>query len=159
MATTLNYVISAKETQTVGVLIVNANFTDDYSTYDMETVADPNDPYSEISPQIFAWLEAHPEFVIDAYVPPSPEEIRQNMPRISRRNLRLGLIDSGISPLEAQSIIDNKPAGNERDRADVIWNESERFSRLDPLVVEITTAYGMTPEQVDTMWNANADGI
>ncbi|AKE44766.1 hypothetical protein AU106_gp135 [Sinorhizobium phage phiM9] len=151
-------VISIRATEDIDVYIVECVVYDEMNgQYQMSHVASRNDPYSVLAPQIFTWMEANPGFPIEPYVPPSPptpEEIRENMPQLTRRQLRLAFIDSGITPSEAQSVIDAMSPGNEKEKADVEWNDSDRFKRLHPLVITITEAFSMTPEQLDTLWNS-----
>lgn len=159
MAIVINTVYEIKETPTPNVLEVYLNITEDENnTYDTGYVFNPEDPYgAELHAAIAAWIDANPEFPITPYVPPTPDEIRQNMPKLTRRQLRLGLIDLGVTPSEAQTIIDGKPAGVEKEKANVEWNDGERFGRLHALVLEVATAFNITPEELDTMWNDNSD--
>ena len=90
------------------------------------------------------------------YAPRSPEEARAAMPTLSARQFRLGLIDGGIDLADVETAITAIPDPVERQKGQVEWEYATQFNRLHPLVVQLSSALGLTPEQVDAMWEESA---
>lgn len=90
--------------------------------------------------------------VIDAWVPPTAEEIREVMQPLSARQFRLGLISSGKELSQVDAGIAAIPDATERGLAEVEWGFATTFKRAHPLVVSLSLALGFTPEEVDTLW-------
>lgn len=88
---------------------------------------------------------------IEEYVHPTAEEIRQAMPALTKRQLKLGLLQNGIDPGQVTALINSMPA-QQRAVAKIEWEDASQFKRAHPLVVQIGTALGLTPEQMDAMW-------
>lgn len=126
-------------------------------TYDAVHVYRESDPYSPLSPAIKAWMAANPEFPIGAFAPynPTPEQARQEMPSLTARQFRLGLVAGGKTPTQVTAVIDAMPEGAEKEVAKIEWEYATTFKRTHPLVMSLGGALGLTPEQIDTMW-ANA---
>lgn len=101
-------------------------------------------------------------FSLEEYVPPvpdpepepTPEELRARMQPLTARQLRLGLIANSITLASVQTIIDGISDPVERETALVEWEYATTFVRLHPLIVQVAAALSLTPEQVDTMWEA-----
>lgn len=91
---------------------------------------------------------------IAAYVAPTPAEVRANLPPLTARQFRLGLINAGISPSEVTAAIDAMPTGIEKDRAQIEWEYATTFTRTHALIASVALSLGLTDEQIDTMWTA-----
>ncbi|MFC5584426.1 hypothetical protein ACFPOD_04830 [Nitratireductor kimnyeongensis] len=96
---------------------------------------------------------AIPQFVP---VQPSLEEKRAAVPTLSARQFRLGLVDGGIDLADVETAIAAIPDPVERQRGQVEWEYATQFNRLHPLVVQLSSSLGLTPEQVDAMWEQAA---
>lgn len=136
--------------------MVNVNVTNSATseTYDAPYVTDGSD-VAELNLLILQWIVDHPEFPIDPYVVPEPptiEEIREAMPTLTRRQLRLGLINNGIYPSQAQTIIDAMPSGVAKEKFSVEWNDGDQFRRLHSSIVTMLAALLLTSEDIDTLW-------
>lgn len=156
---TIDTVHSIQATADAGSYIVTLDYTDSYDgPYLNETTSVNQTDPAELNQAILAWMQANPEFPIEPYVPPPEptiEEIRAAMPPLTRRQLRLGLINNSIMPVQAQSIIDAMPAGVEKEKFDVEWNDGDKFRRLDSTVTTMLAALMFDPEEIDTLWNAS----
>lgn len=84
-------------------------------------------------------------------VPPAPDFLP-----LTARQLRLGLIDNGISPSDVQAALEALPAGAQREKALVEWEYAATFDRLHPLIATVGAALDLTDKQIDTMWTAAA---
>ncbi|WP_421983341.1 hypothetical protein [Roseibium sp.] len=85
-------------------------------------------------------------------VPPTPEENRANMQPLTARQFRLGLLQSGRTLAQVEAAIAAIEDPTERETAQVDWEYASEFNRMHPLVVDISLALGLSPEQVDTLW-------
>lgn len=118
--------------------------------------ADPEDP------EEFGRL-VHAEAIkgdVQPYTPPSPptpEEKREAMPPLTRRQLRLGLLQNGISTTTVEAAIDAIPDEVEREAAKIEWEDASQYLRTHPLIEQIGVSIGLTPEQIDAMWEAAAE--
>lgn len=87
---------------------------------------------------------------IAPYVPPpapTTEELRAQMPSISKRQLRLTLVRNGISLTDLDAAI--LAMGDE---AVIEWQDASEYRRLHPLLNQVATHLSLTQEQVDAMW-------
>ncbi len=87
---------------------------------------------------------------ISPYVPPpapTTEELRAQMPSISKRQLRLTLVRNGISLTDLDAAI--LAMGDE---AVIEWQDASEYRRLHPLLNQVATHLSLTQEQVDAMW-------
>ncbi len=100
------------------------------------------------------WVAAGNE--ITPIAPPDPEEVRAAMPTLTARQFRLGLIDGGIDLADVETAIAAIPDPVERKKGQVEWEYATQFNRLHPLVVQLSSSLGLTPEQVDAMWGGAA---
>ncbi|MDI6836125.1 MAG: hypothetical protein QMD99_10470 [Rhizobiaceae bacterium] len=91
---------------------------------------------------------------VAAYIPPTPEEARLNMPPLTARQFRLGLVAAGISPSQVTAAIDAMSAGIEKDKAQIEWEYATTFTRTHALIATVAQVLGLTDEQIDTMWTA-----
>ncbi|WEX07364.1 hypothetical protein [Chelativorans sp. AA-79] len=71
---------------------------------------------------------------------------------LTARQIRLGLIASGISLAQVEAAIEAIPDEGERETAQVEWEYATQFLRHHPLMVQIATVLDLTDEQVDAMW-------
>jgi hypothetical protein len=108
-----------------------------------------SDIYGEITPIIAQWL-ADNDHEILPYSPPqtlTPEEMRGQMPPISKRQLRLTLVRNGISLSDLDTAI--LAMGDE---AVIEWQDASEYRRLHPLLNQVAAHLSLTQEQVDAMW-------
>lgn len=88
---------------------------------------------------------------------PTPDELRAAMPTITARQFRLGLINAGITLQEVDDQIALIADPAEKAVAEIEWTYASTFERLHPLVVTVSLALNLTPEQVDSLWTWAAD--
>lgn len=118
--------------------------------------------YIEVTPEQFAEIAEYQtdrRFIngeIVVYAPPTltPEEKRGLMPPITKRQLRLTLVRNGISLLQVEQSIAAMPEGLEKQEAEIEWQDASQFNRLHPILLLVADALSLSPEQVDTMWDA-----
>lgn len=84
--------------------------------------------------------------------PPTPEEIRSVMPPLTARQLRLGLIGGGFSLSAVEATIDAIPDEQQKAVAEIEWQYAVQFERMHPLIKQVGASLGLTPEQIDAMW-------
>lgn len=82
----------------------------------------------------------------------TPEEKREAMPNITKRQLRLTLVRHGISLDQVQNAISSMPEGLEKQEAQIEWDDASEFRRLHPTLLLVGQALNLTPEQIDAMW-------
>lgn len=157
MTLLLNVVYSIHQTKEEGVLLLKCNITDlEGAVYDCDYVSRPEDGFG-LNPLIREWLDEHPEFPREAYVPPPPpteQELREQVSALTARQLRLGLLKAGISPSTVTVTLAAMPAGPDRDEAQIEWEYATTFNRMHPLIATVGAALDLTDTQIDTMWNA-----
>lgn len=148
-------VFSVIATSTEGVYLVDADVTDlNGQRYRCNYVSSPTDTFG-MGPTIRQWLADNAGTItIAPYVPPTAEQQRSELPSLTARQLRLGLIDGGITPAQVQAAIDAMPAGADREKALVEWEYASAFSRSHPLIASVGAALGLIEEQIDEMWIA-----
>ncbi|WP_373365160.1 hypothetical protein [Sinorhizobium medicae] len=123
----LNSISKVTATSEPQVYLVRCNITEiDGITYDTDFCSRPDDPYG-VNPQVREWLAANPDFPIDPYVPPTPEEQREAMPSLSAAQYRQGLVGAGHSPQEVTDAIAALPDGRRRSPSRSSGN-TQRFS-------------------------------
>lgn len=143
------------------VAVVDYELRDPKTEVVVETVLDaeygvvPEDTFG-MAPQVVLavadWIaEGKP---IVPYAPPTQAELRAAMPPLSARQLRLGLIANGITLASVQAAVDGISDPTEREIAQVEWEYATTFERTHSLISQIGTAMSLTPEQIDTMWEA-----
>ncbi|OAP37414.1 hypothetical protein [Sinorhizobium americanum] len=148
----LNQVHSVRATRNQDVYELSSNITDiTGASYDTIYMSRPDDPYG-LNPSVRKWLQENPDATIEPYVPPTSEQIRASMPPLTARQLRLGLLDGGISPSEVSAAIGAMPAGAIKDRARIEWEYAATFDRAHHLIGTICVVLGLSEEQIDTMW-------
>jgi len=97
------------------------------------------EPLPDTDPEVSAFLN-----------PPPP------MPALTSRQLRLGLVLHGISLSSVEAAIDAIEDPTDREVARIEWEYATTFERSHPLVNQVGTALGLTPEQIDAMWTEAA---
>lgn len=107
----------------------------------------PDDNYG-IAPQVKAavtdWIdEGKP---VAAYVPPTLEEIRAYMPKLTRRQLLLGLLSIGITEISVDAALVNDAEGM------IEWKNASSFERTHPLISGLSVIFGLPDSQVDSLW-------
>ncbi|RDL51246.1 hypothetical protein BLJAPNOD_02378 [Ensifer sp. M14] len=115
-----------------------------------------SDPFG-LAPVLKDWLAANPGFPVDPYVPPpapTPEELRAQMPPLTARQFRLGLVSGGYSPAQVTQAIDTMPEGPNKETAKIEWQYATTFNRMHPLIATVGAALGLTEGQIDAMWTA-----
>lgn len=88
------------------------------------------------------------------YTPPAPtpEETRAAMPPLTARQLRLGLVGGGFSLADVEATIDAIPDAQQKAVAQIEWEYAVQFERMHPLIEQVGSSLGLTPEQIDAMW-------
>jgi len=85
---------------------------------------------------------------------PTPEELREQMPPITARQLRLTLRRAaGITPAMVDGIIAGIEDEGEREDALIEWEYASHYERLHPLLAQIADALELTDEAVDALWD------
>ncbi|PJR87880.1 hypothetical protein CN878_19520 [Ochrobactrum sp. 695/2009] len=84
----------------------------------------------------------------------SPEKKPERMPRLTARQLRLGLLRLG-KLAEVPIAIAALPEP-ERSQAQIEWDYASEFRRLHPLIVKLIPILGLTDEQVDPVWESHS---
>jgi hypothetical protein len=119
----------------------------------------PKDPFG-VNPQIREWMRQNPDAPVHVYVPP-PEptkaELRAQMPRLTARQFRLGLVNAGISPAQVTAALEAMPPSPDTDKALIEWEYATEFKRLHPLIATVGTQLNLTADQIDTMWLASVN--
>ena len=78
------------------------------------------------------------------------------LPTLTSRQLRLGLVLHDISLSSVEAAIDAIEDETDREVARIEWEYATTFERSHPLVNQVGTALGLTPEQIDAMWTEAA---
>lgn len=86
--------------------------------------------------------------------PPEPtlEERRAAMRPLTPREFRDALIDNDIMPDQVTAAINQMEDLKARAKALNAWEYPTEFTRSDPLVEQIGTIFGLTPEMIDKLW-------
>ena len=88
---------------------------------------------------------------IPAYAAPSIENVRLAMPRLTPRQIRLGMLSVGITESQVDAALANDAYGL------IEWKYATEFSRTHPLIDALGTTFQLTPEQIDSLWIWSAD--
>lgn len=75
-------------------------------------------------------------------------------PPLTARQLRLGLIQAGVSIASVDAAISAIPDEMDRETARVEWEYASQFERDHALIEQVGGALGLTPEQIDAAWLA-----
>lgn len=148
----LHEIISVTATDEDGVYIATVDITDmGGERYETNYVSRAGDIFG-LAPVIRAAVEA---WIADGkpvlpYEPPPPPPL----PPLSARQLRLGLVAAGIMPSQVDTAIAEIQDANDRAIAEIEWEYATQFERDHPLIDQVGAALGLTPEQIDDMWQA-----
>ncbi|WP_234844820.1 hypothetical protein [Sinorhizobium meliloti] len=93
---------------------------------------------------------------VTPYEFPSIEEIRNRMPYLTARQLRLGLVGNGYSMSQVSAVIDAMPEGADKETARIEWEYATTFERTHPLIATVGAALAISEEQIDSMWTEAA---
>ncbi|OOG65866.1 hypothetical protein B0E45_26375 [Sinorhizobium sp. A49] len=113
-----------------------------------------SDPYG-LAPTLKEWRSANPTFPVQPYVPPpplTPEELRAQMPSLTARQFRLGLLPGGFAPAQVTQTIEALPDGTQKETAKIEWEYATTFNRTHPLIATVGAALGLTDNKIDAMW-------
>lgn len=92
------------------------------------------------------------------HVPPTAEELRSRMAKLTARQFRLGLLAAGHTPSQVAQAITAIPDGEQKETAEIEWEYATTFIRSQPLIGVIGAALGLSDAQIDVIW-ANAVNI
>lgn len=151
----LHEVFSVRQTGTANTFILDVELTDmNGERYRCNYVSAPDDDFG-LAPAIRQWLaDNEGQYTVAPYQPPTAEQVREAMPDLSARQLRLGLLNAGLIPSQVTAAIETLPAGPEKETAKVEWEYATTFRRLHPLIAIVGGVLGLTDEQIDAMWRA-----
>jgi hypothetical protein len=151
----LHEVQAIHKTVEPGVFHIMCKITDfEGQTYDALHVLRPEDPYG-LSPTIRKWIADHPAFPVQDYVPPTQEEIRRNTKRIDRPTFRLNMKEQGVGTAKIEDFLASIADPSAREDMQIRW-EGAHFGRLDPFVVDLGAATGMSEWQLDAVFKVGA---
>lgn len=112
---------------------------------DARLIPDKPDGDCRFDPALNEWVP-NPAFE------PTPEEKRELMPVITKRQLRLTLVRNGISLAQVEAAIAAMPEGLQKQEAEIEWADASEFRRLHPTLLLVAQALNLSEEQVDAMW-------
>lgn len=112
---------------------------------DARLIPDKPDGDCRFDPALNEWVP-YPAFE------PTPEEKRELMPVITKRQLRLTLVRNGISLAQVEAAIAAMPDGLPKQEAEIEWADASEFRRLHPTLLLVAQALSLSEEQVDAMW-------
>lgn len=116
----------------------------------LEFTASPDDT-EEAGRLVYADIIAS-GVAVGPYVPPPIEEQRHWMMSLSKLQMRMGLLEHGVDSAKLDETINALPA-EEREKASITFNYADWFTRLDPSVIVVLSALGMSDTQIDEFWN------
>ena len=79
-------------------------------------------------------------------LPPTPEELRQNMPALNPAQIRLGLSSIGITDAMVEEALADDPDGLTE------WRFRPTYRRTHPLVDGLAARFELPADQVDALW-------
>lgn len=94
------------------------------------------------------------DFGANAWVPSVTQEV---YPNLTARQLRLMLLNVGITPAMVAAEIAAIADETDRAAAEIEWEYASSYERTHPLIDQMAAAFSLPPEQVDTLWIAAAD--
>lgn len=119
-------------------------------SYPEGTIEVPTKPSQHHEWENGAWVERLPP-------EPTPEELRQKMPRLTARQLRMGLVTNGIALSSVDAAIAAIADPTQRELSKIEWEYATEFNRTNPLLLQVGSGLGLTPEQIDVMWLASKE--
>lgn len=115
------------------------------ASYPEGTISVPLQPSADYEWLDGAWVHVPP-------ARPTPDEVRAQLPAITRRQLRLTLVRNGITLGAVSAMIEAMPDGLPKEEARIEWADATTFDRLHPTLILIGEGLGMTADQVDMLW-------
>lgn len=112
----------------------------------MEFTAEPHD-VEPLGGDIYAAALAAGQ--VTAYVPPTAEEARAALPDLRGKQFRLGMRDLGVTSAMMDTALAAIADQNQREIAQIEWEDSDSYSRLHPLIAQLAIVLGKTDEQID----------
>lgn len=121
--------------------------------YALATIADANPiPEGKVSTGRQAQMvEGAPKWVHTLVDAP---ELSAMSVRLTARQIRLGLINSGIALATVEAMIAGIEDEAQRSAAQVEWEYASEYERNHWLVAQLGGALGLTEAQIDAMWLA-----
>ena len=84
------------------------------------------------------------------FVAPTSEQVRERMPHLTARQLRLGLLSLGkLGDVPAAIAALPSP---DKEQAEIEWQYASEFRRLHPLIVQLIPILGLSDDQIDGVW-------
>lgn len=74
------------------------------------------------------------------------------LPPLTRRQLRLGLLSTGITAEDVEAEINAIVDPTERAYGMIEWQDATQFRRDHPLIAQVAVAMALPSEQVDDLW-------
>lgn len=120
---------------------------DDYSLHSIQDAA-PVPEHKQIIGSSVEYVDGQWQLInqLADIVPPTPEELREQMPPLSRRQFWLGAHSLGVAKADVMAYAANDPA------LLIEVEESTEFHRTYESVVMLAPMLGITPEQLDDIW-------
>lgn len=138
-------ILRVRETPQSGVLLIDATIEIEGAAEAVTYALYPDD-MEGAAPLLRAAL-AGGSYVIEPSTPQTAEEGRAAIEPLSSRQIRLTLLNIGIT----EDMVDEKLAG---DALGIIeWKHATQFERLHPLIEALAAAFALPPEQVDDLWS------
>lgn len=97
------------------------------------------------------------EYMLENATPVDKDVPEQELAPLTSRQLRLGLVQNGISLASVEATINAIPDTTTRELAKIEWEYATSFSRTHPLIDQIAGALGLTEEQVNDMWGSSLE--
>ena len=107
----------------------------------------PNDPANNDYADYLIWAETNTPAPVDPVIIPP-------VTTVTMRQARLALLQAGLLT-QVNTTITNM-VGTVGDAAKISWEFSNEVHRADPLIASLTTALGLTTQQVDDLFTLAA---
>ncbi|WP_457585833.1 hypothetical protein [Ensifer canadensis] len=154
MTMIINRIYSITATEEPNAFMVDADIEVSGERFRSKHAYRESDPHG-LSPVIKQWIANHPDFLIGSYMTPAaqtPEEVREQIPALTARQFRLGLVAGGYAPAQVIKAIDTMPDGTAKETAKIEWEYAATFNRTHPLIATVAVALGLNDSQIDAMW-------
>lgn len=140
--------------QLVGVVCYEAEFSDGTRDY-FETGIRPGENNAwnrEVIRAAQVWRNAGG--LIPEWTQPTVDELREMLPMLTSRQIRLGIISSGRSIDRFETAIYQIENEIEREKILVEWQYATAFSRSHPVVNLIASELDFSQHDLDVLWQA-----
>lgn len=144
------------DTERPGVYLLDISLSINGDIQRCSYISAPDDPHGA-NPAIRIWMNQNPDAQVHPYVPPpppTPEEIREKMPKLSARQFRIGLVRGGFTLAQVTGAIEAMPEGAAKEEAKIEWEYATEFKRTHPLIASVAAALGLDDDEIDALWNA-----